>query len=172
MSSKKNRKANKKMLNKSIRFSILYLIFFTFCGSLLIHRSNIPETGLKKITGIIENIETKKGFGKYDRNYGILISLKGERKKYGIYGGTDEQALTKKKELNLNIGEKYTFLLDNSVMETHDNISFGVRKIKNEEKTVFKENLKAEFWFGIAFIVLGIISFFIFYYFGKRKYGK
>ena len=79
---------------------------------------------------------------------------------------------TKKKELNLNIGEKYTFLLDNSVMETHDNISFGVRKIKNEEKTVFKENLKAEFWFGMALIVLGIISFFIFYYFGKRKYGK
>jgi hypothetical protein len=151
---------------------MLYLIFFIACGSLLIYRSNISDTDLKKITAIVDNVETKHGFGKYGRNYGILLSIKGKENLYGIYGGTKEQALTKEREINLNIGKKYTFLLDNSVMGSYANINFGVRKIKNGDKTVYEENLKAEFWLGIVFIILGIMSSFIFYYFGKRKFGK
>jgi Trk-type K+ transport system membrane component len=172
MNRRKIHKHNKKMLHKAIMFSILFLIFFTYCGSLLIYRSYIPENKLQKITGIIENVETKKGFGKYGRSFGILLSLKNTKKTYGIYGGTKTQAFEKENKMNLNIGEKYTFLIDDSVMDSFDNINLGIRKIKNGEKTVFRENLKAHFWFGMAFIILGILSSFIFYYFGKRKFGK
>jgi hypothetical protein len=172
MNRKKIKKHNEKMLNKAIMYSIFYLLLFTGGGSLIIYRTKIPEKEFNPIYGTLEKIETKKEFGKYDRNYAILFRIKGVENSYGIYGGTKDQVINKEKKMNLNIGEKYTFLIDNSVINSFDNINLGVRIIKKGNRIVYKEKVKAEFWFGIIFIVTGIISSSLFYYFGKRKFGK
>jgi hypothetical protein len=172
MNRRKKQNNDNKMLNKAIRFSIIFLLLFAGSGSLIIYRTKIPEKKFTPIYGKLEKIETKKEFGKYGRNYAILFGIKGVENIYGIYGGTKDQAIKKENKMNLNIGDKYTFLIDNSVVNTFDNINLGVRVIKKENKTVYKESVKAEFWFGIIFIITGIISSTLFYYFGKRKFGK
>ena len=85
------------------------------------------------------------------------IVLEGIKGLYGIYGGTKEQALKKKKKLNLNLDKEYTLFIDNSMGNSFDNTNFGVRIIKNGENILFKENMKSEFSFGIIFILMGII---------------
>ena len=170
-----NRK-NKEKLKKSIMTSIFFLLFFTGIGSLIIHRTNIPENKLKSISGILKSVELKQivnPLRKRDvENYAVLLKLEGEPILYGIYGGTKEQALKTKKKLNLNIEKKYKLLIDNSVENGFDKTNLGIKIIKNRENIIFKENTKAELFFGKIFILMGIFSSSLFYIFARKKFEK
>lgn len=172
MSKNKN---NRDKFNKSILISVFFLIFFVGIGSLIIYRTSIPENKLKPINGILKSVELKKVVNilrKRDiESYSILIHLEGIKGLYGIYGGTKEQALKKKKKLNLNLDKEYTLFIDNSMGNSFDNTNFGVRIIKNGENILFKENMKSEFSFGIIFILMGIIFSSIFYFLARKKFG-
>ena len=166
-------KKNKEKLKKSITTSIFFLLFFAGIGSLIIYRAYIPENKLTPKSGILKSVELKKivsPLRKRDvESYSILLKLEGVRNLYGIYGGTKKQAIKRKNKLNLNLEKKYTILIDNSVVNNLDNTNLGVRIIKNGENIIFTENTKAEMFFGKIFILMGIISSLLFYYFARKK---
>lgn len=166
---------NKKKLNKSIVISILFLVFFVSIGSSILYRARITENKLSTIYGKIEKLEIKKVFNPFRKrdakNYSILFHLKGKQNIYGIYSGTKNQTLKKKTNMNLKLLEEYIFLIDNSVQNSFNNINLGVKIIKKKNKVVFKENNKAEIFFGRIFIIMGIISSSILYYIAKRKFS-
>jgi len=150
------------------RFAILFLLFFCICGGLLISR--ISDNKFMKYQGILEKAETSKGFGNYGRSYAILLDFQDSEEKFGMYGGTKEQANRKLKNLELVTGNDYTLFIDPSVHSDLNGIILGIRKIKRETEVIDKENMNAHKIFGLLFILLGIISSASFYLIAKRKF--
>lgn len=168
-------KNNKDKYKKAILTSIFFLCFFIGIGTFIIYRASIPENKLTPLSGTLKSIELKENLNPLNKrevkNYSILLNLDGIPDVYGIYGGTREQALKKKKLLNLNLHKKYTLLIDGSVVNGFDQTNLGIRVIKSGEKIIFKENRKSDVYFGIIFIAMGVVSSLLFYGFARRKFG-
>jgi hypothetical protein len=152
------------------RLGFLFLIFFSLCGGLLIYRSGISEKDLLTYEGVLEKAITSSGFGNYGRNYAILFEFKDSDRRFGIYGGTKEQANRQLKEMDLISGNHYEILIDQTVGKYFNGINLGIRQINSNSKEIYKENNNASFSFGLMFILLGIISSASFYLIAKRKF--
>ena len=159
---KKRKKAN--------RFAVLYLLFFCFCGGLLIFRSGISDSQLRTYQGTLKEAEILNGFGNHGRNYAILLDFKDSEEKLGLYGGTKEQADRKLSSLELRAGANYRLFIDKSVSNDLNGINLGIRKIMKGTEVIYKENMKAHKAFGFLLILLGIISSATFYLIAKRKF--
>lgn len=160
---------NKKR-KQSNRLALFYLLLFCPLGGLLIYRSGISDGQLRTYQGTLEKAEISKGFGNYGRNYAILLDFQYSEEKFGIYGGTKEQADRKLSNLELIAGTDYRLFMDKSVTNDFKGNNLGIRKIMKESEVVFKENMKAHKAFGLLFIFLGIISSATLYFIAKRKF--
>ena len=148
-------------------------IFFSYCGIQLIYRASLKESEFIRINGNLLRKEIREvGNIRPNRkaNYAIVISLEKQVKQYGIYAGTLKQAQLKEKRLALSTGKKYTFFIDPTVVSTK-NVTVGIRVIKQGNKIIYKEQTTSHSVFGILFIALGLVTWILFNFLAKKKFG-
>ena len=162
---------NKAKRRQANQFAVVFLLFFSGLGLLLIYRANMTDADLTRIDGLLENIETKDGHGKYGRRYAIEMDIQNQNILYGIYAGTKEQAFEKERKLHLTIGRMYSFYVDPSVSRDFNDINLGIRMIKEQDNMIYQENMKAHYVFGTLAIVMGLGSSSLLYFLGKKKFG-
>ncbi len=151
---------------------ILLSIFLVACGLLLIYRGLMSADNYQKFNGTVKDKiiseSAKYNKGKY---YSLDITLVEKDQVYGIYMGTKDQSDNNDLIDKIVVGTNYTFYVDQSVAETLNGTSLGIRIIELNGQTIYKENNITNFIGGGIFIVLGVLTAMLFIYVKRKKNG-
>ena len=151
---------------------ILLSIFLVACGLLLIYRGLMSADNYQKFNATVKDKiiseSAKYNKGKY---YSLDITLVEKDQVYGIYLGTKDQADNNDLINKIIVGTNYTFYVDQSVAETLNGTSLGIRIIELNGQTIYKENNITNFIGGGIFIALGVLTAMLFIYVKRKKNG-
>ena len=149
---------------------ILTTIVCILGGLLLIYRGQHTLDNLYKFNGTVNNLTIQEfQSGKSGLAYSLDFGLSETNKIYGIYLGTKEQADNDKLKSKIEIGKTYTFYTDQTVIPSFDGHTLGIREIRNNEETIYKDNPKANYIGGSLFLTMGIGTLLILIYADRRK---
>ncbi len=153
------------MLNKFTPF--LIAILFIGLGLLLLYRSVLGTGDLTIIEGKVkdkqvEQISSRKGKAKY----GLTFTLDNHSGKLGVFGGSDRSSSTELAAL-IDTTQIYQFYIDPTVVASNG-IDLGVRQIKLNNTTIYKESTAFNLLGGLFFMLLGGVSLFVLNKYSKR----
>lgn len=141
-----------------------------FGGLLLIYRGQQTIDNLYKFNGTVTNLTIQEfQSGKSGLAYSLDLGFSETDKIYGIYLGTKEQADNNNLKSKIEIGKTYTFYIDQTVLPSFDGHTLGICEIRNNEKTIYKDNPKANYIGGSLFLTMGIGTLLILIYADRRK---
>ena len=153
---------------------ITYIVLITILGGGLfsLYRytlsskdfTNIEAKVLEKKTEIVS---THNG----SNRFGMTFKLDNSENKFGIYSGTQNQALDNKLFNQIDTGKIYSFLIDPTV-STENGINLGVREINFKGKNIYKESQNFNLILGILFTLLGAGGLFLINKFNRSKNGS
>ena len=139
-------------------------------GLLLIYRGQQTIDNLYKFNGTITNLTIQEfQSGKSGLAYSLDFRFSETDKIYGIYLGTKKQADNNNLKSKIEIGKTYTFYADQTVTPSFDGHTLGIREIRNNEQTIYKDNQKANYIGGSIFLTMGIGTLLILIYANRRK---
>jgi hypothetical protein len=150
------------------------LIFLTIVcilgGLLLIYRRQQPIENLYKFNGTVASLTIQEfSSHKTGSRYSLDFFFSETNKVYGIYFGTKEQADNNDLKSKIEIGKTYTFYVDQTVTPSLNGRILGICEIRSGEKTIYKDNTKANYIGGSLFLAMGFGTLLILIYAGKHK---
>lgn len=151
------------------RAALFFLVFFISCGGILVYRSGISEDRLLIYEGVLQKADIQPLLGNYGRSYGIFLDFDGASQHFGIYAGTKQQATSKFLSFDLVPERTYKLFIHPTVGRSLGGRNLGIRKITSNGKIIYKESMTAHMAFGLAFILLGLLSSTFFYLNRKAK---
>ena len=149
---------------------ILTTIVCILVGLLLIYRGQQTIDNLYKFNGTVTNLTIQEfQSGKSGLAYSLDFGISETERIYGIYLGTKEQADNNNLKSKIEIGKTYNFYIDQTVTPSFDGHTLGIREIRNNDKTIYKDNPKANYIGGSLFLTMGIGALLILIYAFSRK---
>ncbi len=150
------------------------LIFLTILcilgGVFLIYRGQQTIDNLYKFNGTVSSFTIQEfQSGKSGLAYSLNFGFSHTDKIYGIYLGTKKQAFNNNLKSKIEIGKTYTFYLDQSVLPNFEGHTLGIREIRNNGQTIYKDNPKANYIGGMLFLTMGLGTLLILIYTERRK---
>lgn len=138
------------------KFTTYVILFIILGGGLLsLYRVFLSSNNLTMINAKIlaKKIEIVSTHNQSNR-YGLTFELDNHKDKLGIYLGTKDQSSSNRIPDLVDTNKVYTFLVD-PMVSTDNGINLGLREIKLNGISVYKESQKFNLFLGIFFTLLG-----------------
>lgn len=145
------------------------LILILGAGLMLMYRGCLGTESLKKIEArvLAKKVELVSEHNQTGR-YGLTFFIENYSDKLGVYVGTKDQSENNELLRLIDTIRIYTFFIDPTV--TADNgINLGVREIKLNDTSIYKESGNLSFIVGLFFTVLSSAGLIIVHKFRRRK---
>lgn len=121
---------------------------------MLMYRGYLGTESLKKIEArvLAKKVELVSEYNQTGR-YGLTFIVENYSDKLGVYFGTKEQSENNELLRLIDTIRTFTFFIDPTVL-ADNGINLGVREIKYNDKSIYKESGNYSFIIGLFFTVL------------------